>query len=84
MRRGPRFVLVAGEASGDLLGASLIDALRQRHPDAEFAGIGGPRMIAVGLDAWHASESLAVMGLVEVVRHLPRLLAIRRDTRRRC
>ncbi|MEO7198937.1 MAG: lipid-A-disaccharide synthase, partial [Dokdonella sp.] len=82
--RGPRFVLVAGEASGDLLGASLIDALRQRHPDAEFAGIGGPRMIAVGLDAWHAAESLAVMGLVEVVRHLPRLLAIRRDTRRRC
>lgn len=83
-RRGPRIVLVAGEASGDLLGASLIDALRQRHPDAQFAGIGGPRMIAVGLDAWHAAESLAVMGLVEVLRHLPRLLAIRRDTRRRC
>jgi len=79
----PRFALVAGEASGDLLGAGLIAALRERWPRAQFAGVGGPRMQAAGLDAWHASDELAVMGLAEVVRHLPRLLALRRDVRRR-
>ncbi|HVT31151.1 MAG TPA: lipid-A-disaccharide synthase [Rhodanobacteraceae bacterium] len=78
-----RFVLVAGEASGDLLGAGLIAAMREHYPEAQFAGIGGPRMQAAGFDAWHASDELAVMGLAEVVRHLPRLLALRRDTRRR-
>ncbi|MGN6518791.1 MAG: lipid-A-disaccharide synthase [Dokdonella sp.] len=78
-----RFVLVAGEASGDLLGAGLVDALRERFPDAEFAGIGGRRMVAAGLDAWHPLERLSVMGLVEVLRHLPGLLAIRRDVLRR-
>nr|WP_246373090.1 lipid-A-disaccharide synthase [Lysobacter spongiae] len=78
-----RFALVAGEASGDLLGAGLVDALRERFPDAEFAGIGGPRMRAAGLDAWHESDELAVMGLAEVLRHLPRLLALRRALRRR-
>jgi lipid-A-disaccharide synthase len=77
------FVLIAGEASGDLLGAGLIEALRERFPEARFAGIGGPRMIATGLDAWYPAEKLAVMGLVEVLRHLPELLAIRRDVRRR-
>jgi lipid-A-disaccharide synthase len=79
----PRFALVAGEASGDLLGAGLIAALRERVPDAAFAGVGGPRMIAAGLDPWHSSDELAVMGLVEVLKHLPRLLSIRRDVRRR-
>jgi lipid-A-disaccharide synthase len=78
-----RFVLVAGEASGDLLGAGLIAALRDHFPDAQFAGIGGPKMIAAGLDAWHPAERLSVMGLVEVLRHLPGLLAIRRDSARR-
>ncbi|HEY6941884.1 lipid-A-disaccharide synthase [Dokdonella sp.] len=78
-----RFVLVAGEASGDLLGAGLIDALRERFPDAEFAGIGGTRMVAAGLASWHPLERLSVMGLVEVLRHLPGLLAIRRDVLRR-
>jgi lipid-A-disaccharide synthase len=76
-------ILVAGEASGDLLGAGLIDSLRERFPDARFAGIGGPRMIDAGLDAWYPAEKLAVMGLVEVLRHLPTLLAIRRDVKRR-
>ena len=77
------FVLVAGEASGDLLGAGLIDALREHYPDARFAGIGGPRMIAAGLAAWYPAERLAVMGLAEVLRHLPGLLRIRRDVRQR-
>ena len=77
------FALVAGEASGDLLGAGLIDALRRRYPDARFVGIGGPRMIASGMDAWYPAEKLSVMGLVEVLKHLPELLAIRRDVKRR-
>ncbi len=81
--RSPRFALVAGEASGDLLGAGLIAALRERFPDAVFAGVGGPRMQAAGFDAWHSAEELAIMGLAEVVKHLPRLLALRRDVRRR-
>lgn len=81
--QSPLFVLVAGEASGDLLGAALIESLRERYPQARFAGIGGPRMIAVGLDAWHPAERLAVMGLVEVLPRLFELLAIRRDVARR-
>lgn len=79
----PQFVLVAGEPSGDLLGAGLIQALRARFPAAGFAGIGGERMIEAGLASWHRLERLSVMGLVEVLRHLPALLAIRRDVVRR-
>ncbi|WP_119718606.1 lipid-A-disaccharide synthase [Cognatilysobacter tabacisoli] len=78
-----RIALVAGEASGDLLGAALIDALRARHPDAHFAGIGGDLMRRAGLDAWHDASELAVMGLAEVLRHLPRLLRLRRALRER-
>ena len=77
--RRRRIALVAGEASGDLLGAPLIAALRERFPDAEFAGIGGPRMRAAGFEAWHDCSELAVMGLAEVLRHLPRLLRLRRS-----
>jgi len=80
---GPLFVLVAGEASGDLLGADLIAGLHERFPDARFAGIGGPRMVAAGLHAWHPAEKLSVMGLVEVLKHLPELLTVRRDVYKR-
>ena len=78
-----RIALVAGEASGDLLGAGLIARLRERFPEAEFAGIGGPRMREAGFDAWHDCSELAVMGLAEVLRHLPRLLRLRRALRER-
>ncbi|MEN1959600.1 lipid-A-disaccharide synthase [Luteimonas sp. MJ246] len=80
---GPRFALVAGEASGDLLGAGLVDGLRERFPDAEFAGVGGDAMRAAGMDTWHDAGELAVMGLSEVLAHLPRLLRLRRSLRRR-
>ncbi|HEY2394985.1 MAG TPA: lipid-A-disaccharide synthase [Rudaea sp.] len=81
--QSPLFVLVAGEASGDLLGANLIAGLRRRFPAARFAGVGGPQMAAAGMATWHAAERLSVMGLVEVLRHLPGLLALRRDVHRR-
>src|SRR5690606_19746443 len=74
-----RVALVAGEASGDLLGAGLVTALRERLPGAEFAGIGGNAMRDAGFQAWHDCSELAVMGLAEVLRHLPRLLRLRRD-----
>ena len=78
-----RIALVAGEASGDLLGAGLIEQLRLRYPDAHFAGVGGEAMRAAGLDAWHDASELAVMGLAEVLRHLPRLLRLRSNLRTR-
>jgi len=81
--RQPFIVLVAGETSGDNLGAHLIEALRARLPGARFAGIAGPRMIAAGCEAWERAEELAVMGLFEIIPHLPRLLRIRRNLRTR-
>lgn len=75
----PLIVLVAGESSGDNLGARLIDALRARIPNARFAGIAGARMIAAGCDPWERAENLAVMGLFEVLPELPRLLRIRSE-----
>ena len=78
-----RIALVAGEASGDQLGASLILALRERFPDAEFAGVGGDAMRAAAMDTWFDASELAVMGLAEVLSHLPRLLRLRGALRRR-
>ncbi len=78
-----RFGLVAGEASGDVLGAGLIRAIRARHPDARFEGVAGPAMIEAGCECWEPSESLAVMGLIEPLRHVPRLLRLRRELVRR-
>ena len=75
----PLFVLVAGEASGDLLGADLIAGLRRQFPNARFAGVGGTRMAQAGMEIWHPVERLSIMGLVEVLKHLPQLLSLRRD-----
>ncbi|MDO9220610.1 MAG: lipid-A-disaccharide synthase [Thiobacillus sp.] len=69
--------LVAGEASGDLLGAHFVSALKQAHPDLRAAGIAGPKLIQAGVEAIYPSEKLAVNGYVEVLRHLPELLWIR-------
>ena len=76
---GPAFGLVAGEASGDNLGGPLIEALAERAPNSRFFGIAGPRMAEAGCEAWFSADELAVMGLAEIVRHLPRLLRLRRD-----
>lgn len=74
----PCIALVAGEASGDALGAGLIAALKAVRPELAFVGIGGPRMEAAGCDVWWPAEKLAVRGYAEVIRHLPGLLALRR------
>lgn len=78
-----KFGLVAGEASGDVLGAGLIRALRARCPDATFEGVAGPEMVAAGCEQWEPADSLAVMGLIEPLRHIPRLLRLRRSLARR-
>jgi lipid-A-disaccharide synthase len=72
-----RIGIVAGESSGDQLGAALIAALRARVPDVQCFGVAGPKMIAAGCEAWAAADELAVMGLTEVLHHLPRLLRLR-------
>ena len=74
--------IVAGEASGDNLAAGLIQAIRKKVPDAVFEGIAGPRMQEAGCVSLYPMAELAVMGLVEVLKHLPRLISIRRGLKR--
>ena len=79
-----RFVIVAGEASGDILGANLIEHLKTRFPDAVFEGIGGPLMIEKGFNSLFPMERLSVMGLVEVLGRLRELLGIRKTILNHC
>ncbi|MFL9872162.1 lipid-A-disaccharide synthase [Paraburkholderia megapolitana] len=81
--RSPRLAMVAGEPSGDLLAASLLDGLASRLPDGtQYYGIGGPRMAAAGFDAHWPLEKLTVRGYVEVLKHIPEILGIRNDLKR--
>jgi lipid-A-disaccharide synthase len=79
----PRFAMVAGEASGDLLGGLLLDGLRGRWPEMSSEGIGGPQMMRRGLEAWWPSEALAVRGYVEVLRHYAGIVRIRKHLKQR-
>lgn len=78
-----RIGLVAGEASGDLLGAGLIRAIKARVPDATFEGVAGPAMKDAGCECWENSEALAVFGLIEPLTEIPRLLRLRRSLAQR-
>ncbi|MDR1850080.1 MAG: lipid-A-disaccharide synthase, partial [Zoogloeaceae bacterium] len=78
MSKAPRIALVAGEPSGDLLAARLIAALKEKLPEARCFGIGGPKMVAEGFDAWWPAEKLAVLGFVDALKRYREIFAIRR------
>lgn len=78
-----RIFMVAGEASGDLLGAELLQDLHARIPQLEASGVGGPRMIGTGFTSFHDAHDLSLIGLAEVIRHLPHVLGILNDLTRR-
>ncbi len=73
------FVILAGESSGDNIGSSIIHELRKRNPNHEFKGIAGPEMIEAGCEPWFDIKDLSVMGIVNVLKHIPRLLKIRKQ-----
>ena len=83
MNSSKRFALVAGETSGDLLAGLLLGGVRQRWPDLQSFGIGGPQMAARGFEAWWPSEKLAVRGYVEVLRHYREIVGIRAQLQQR-
>jgi lipid-A-disaccharide synthase len=78
MSSGLRIAIVAAEPSGDLLGAGLMRAIKARHPNVSFEGVGGSQMLHEGIESFEPLENLSVMGLVEVLKHLPRLLKLRK------
>ena len=73
-----RFVIVAGESSGDLLASKIIDSIKEQMPDATFEGVAGPQMVKAGCLDWFNSSELSVMGIFGVLKHLPRIFLIRR------
>lgn len=78
----PLVGIVAGEPSGDLLGGALVAALRERHPGVRFVGIGGPKMMAAGVESLFPMDKLSVRGYVEVIRHYREIIGIRNDLKR--
>ncbi|WP_153147175.1 lipid-A-disaccharide synthase [Dechloromonas sp. H13] len=83
MGRTVRIAMVAGEASGDLLGSLLIAALKRKLPDADFYGIGGPKMQAQGFEAWWPIEKLSVIGYIDALKNFREIYGIRRQLKKR-